>query len=81
MATQNKIVRLTQRIDALAHRRWGRLTMDSLTDDDWAKLKRLAPTEPVGRSDCAAQWSTDALIRFLIDEGVLTRADFKRRSA
>ena len=39
MATRSKIGRLTARIDALAGRRWRRLTRESLTDDAWAKLE------------------------------------------
>jgi hypothetical protein len=33
MATRNRIGRLTQRIEALAEPRWGRLTLGSLTDE------------------------------------------------
>jgi len=45
--TRNRISRLTQRIEALAERRWGRLTHEELTEEGWAKLKRLDAETPV----------------------------------
>jgi hypothetical protein len=86
MATTTKIGRLTDRIDALAERRRGRLTLEDLTDQGRAKIKRGAaqapvrddPPDPVARADML-QWSTDALLRFLIDAGALDAGDFKRR--
>ena len=84
MATTTKIGRLTDRIEALAERRWGRLTLEELTDQGRAKIIRgaaQAPVRddpPVARADML-QWSTDALLRFLIDAGALDAGDFKRR--
>jgi hypothetical protein len=81
MATRNKIVRLSARIDALASRRFGKLTLDSLTDEAWEKIERIsaesASSEPIHTRIDHSQWSNDALIRILIDGGVLTPADFK----
>ena len=86
MATQSKIARLSARIDALAIRRWGKLTFDSLTDQAWDKLEQrferlraeIAPSgEPIQKRDYS-QWSDDALLRALIDAGTLTPADFKK---
>jgi hypothetical protein len=82
MATTTKIGRLADRIEALAERRWGRLTLEELTEQGRAKIKRGAaqapPPDPVARADML-QWSTDALLRFLIDAGALGAGDFKRR--
>jgi hypothetical protein len=82
MATTTKIGRLTDRIEALAERRRGRLTLEELTDQGRAKIERGAaqapPPDPVARADML-QWSTDALLRFLIDAGALDAGDFKRR--
>jgi hypothetical protein len=46
MATRNRIGRLTERIEALAERRWGRLTLEELTEEGWAKLRKLAAENP-----------------------------------
>jgi hypothetical protein len=82
MATRGTIIRLSDRIDALASRRRGRFTLDQLTDGAWQKLKALAgpyngPCHPMSGAE---QWSTDELIRFLVDAGVLTAGDFKPRA-
>ena len=79
MATRNAIERLTRRIDALATRRWGRFTLDSLTDDAWLKIERIAGERaglgtPTPRCE---QFSDDDLIRVLVESGVLTAADFR----
>jgi hypothetical protein len=42
MATGNKIGRLSERIEALAYRRRGRLTLESVTDEGWAKIEQCA---------------------------------------
>jgi hypothetical protein len=74
MATRNKIGRLTTRIDALASRRWRSLTLESLTDDAWAKIKvgleQIQATEPP-RTDPPryAHFSDTDLIRCLMDGG------------
>jgi hypothetical protein len=78
MAARGAIIRLSDRIDALARRRSSR-TLDSLTDDAWRKLEVLAGSR-IGLchpSPRAEQWSTGELIRFLIEAGVLTAGDFK----
>jgi hypothetical protein len=81
MAVNGKIGRLCERIDALAGRRWGNLTMDSLTDEAWGKIERVGAAAPVNAERNAAdQWSDAALLRFLVDEGVLTQADFRGRA-
>jgi hypothetical protein len=82
MATRNAIERLSQRIDALAYRRRGRFTFDQLTDGAWQKLEvlaglRIGPCHPMPGAE---QWSTDELIRFLVEDGVLTMGDFKPRA-
>ena len=79
MGTRNAIERLSQRIDALAYRRRGRFTFDQLTDGAWQKLEvlagpRIGPCHPMPGAE---QWSTDELIRFLVEAGVLTVGDFK----
>jgi hypothetical protein len=91
MATRNKIGRLAERIEVLAERRWGRLTLEELTEEGWAKLRKLAaeipvrdgPPDPVAQAKARAeglQWSTHALLRLLIDNGALDAGDFKRRA-
>lgn len=63
MAAQNRIGRLTKRIDALASRRLRRLHLDDLTHEGWAKLEQLtAATPPVSERhpDCS-HWTTHAL--------------------
>jgi hypothetical protein len=79
MATRNAIERLSQRIDALAYRRRGRFTLGQLTDGAWQKLEVLAGPRigPCHPSPGAEQWSTDELIRFLVEAGVFTVGDFK----
>lgn len=62
MAARGAIIRLSDRIDALAYRRRGRFTLDQLTDPS---------------NGGPEQWSTDELIRFLGEAGVLTVGDFK----
>jgi hypothetical protein len=90
MATRNKIGRLTERIEAVVERRRGQLRLEDLTEEAWAKLRKLAaeipvrddPPDPVARAKERAeglQWSTDALLRFLIDDGALDAGDFKGR--
>jgi hypothetical protein len=91
MATRNKIGRLTERIEAVIERRRVRFALKDLTDEGKAKLRKLAaedpvrddPPDPVARAKDRAemlQWSTDALLRFLIDDGALEAGDFKRRA-
>jgi hypothetical protein len=46
MATTTKIGRLADRIEALAERRWGRLTLEELTEQGRAKIKRGAAQAP-----------------------------------
>ena len=79
MSTRNAIERLTRRIDALAARRWGRFTLDSLTDDAWLKIERIAGerAESCMPTPGCEQFSDDHLIRMLVESGVLTAADFK----
>jgi hypothetical protein len=79
MATRNAIDRLTRRIDAITVRRWGRFTLESLTDELWLKIERLAGPRigPCRQTPGGEQWSTDELIRFLVESGELTAADFK----
>ena len=78
MATRSAIDRLTRRIDAIAGRRWGRFTLESLTDEAWLKIERLAGPRigPCRQTTGAEHWSTDVL-RFLVESGDLTAADFK----
>ena len=70
--------------------RWGRLSLEELTEEGWAKLRKLAaeipvrddPPDPVTQAKARAeglQWSTDALLRLLIDNGVLDTGDFNDR--
>jgi hypothetical protein len=47
MATRNKIGRLTERIEAVVERRRGQLSLEELTEEGWAKLKKLAAENPV----------------------------------
>jgi hypothetical protein len=79
MAARGAIIRLSDRIDALAYRRRGRFTLNQLTDGAWQKLEvlsglRIGPCHPMPGAE---QWSTDELIRFLTEAGVLTASDFK----
>ena len=83
MATRNAIERLSQRIDALAYRRRGRFTLDQLTDGAWQKVEvlagpRIGPCHPMPGAE---QWSTEDLIRVLVDRGELVSADFEGRQA
>jgi hypothetical protein len=82
MATRNKIGRLAERIEV-----W----RNELTEEGWAKLRKLAaeipvrdgPPDPVAQAKARAeglQWSTHALLRLLIDNGALDAGDFKRRA-
>jgi hypothetical protein len=73
----NAINRLSQRIDALASRRRGLFTLESLTDEALAKLRLLAPDYAGLRTPTGCEHVTDELIRFLVESGVLTAADFK----
>ena len=80
MATRNAIDRLTRRIEAIKVRRWGRFTLESLTDEAWLKIEALAGGPRIGpcrQTPGAEHWSTDALIRLLVQSGDLTAADFK----
>ena len=82
MATRGTIIRLSDRIDALASRQRGQFTLDQLTDGAWQKLGvqadlRIGPSHPMPGAE---QWSTDELIRFLVEDGVLTMGDFKPRA-
>ena len=79
MATRNAIDRLTRRIDAIAVRRWGRLSIDSLTDEAWLKIERLAGPRigPCRQTPGTEHWTDDDLLRLLVELGVLTAADFK----
>ena len=79
MAIRNAIDRLTRRIEAIKVRRWGRLSIESLTDEAWLKLERLAGPRigPCRQTPGAEHCSTDVLIRFLVQSGDLTAADFK----
>jgi hypothetical protein len=85
MATSNKIFRLAERIEALGNRRaW--LTTENLTDDAIAKLRAIveakqAASEQVETRSPCAHWSTNALLCFLINAGVLSSVDFIRRSS
>jgi hypothetical protein len=79
MAARGAIIRLSDRIDALAYRRRGRFTLNQLTDGAWQKLEvlsglRIGPCHPMPGAE---QWPTDELIRFLVEAGVLTVGDFK----
>jgi hypothetical protein len=78
MATRNAIEQLSQRIDALALR-CSRRTLNCLPDGVWRKLEVLAGSRigPCRPSSGTEQWSTDELIRFLTEAGVLTGGDFK----
>jgi len=82
MATRNAIERLTGRIDGLAARRWGRFTFDSLTDDAWLKIERIAGERagPCTPTSGCEQFSDDDLIRVLVESGVLTAADFRENT-
>jgi hypothetical protein len=79
MATRNAIDRLTRRIDAIAGRRWGRFTLESLTDEAWLKIERLAGPRigPSRRTPEAEHWTDDDLLRLLVESGDLISADFK----
>ena len=87
MATNNKIGRLTARIDALISRRWKPLSMNDLTEDACAKLDRRAGRlraeilsagqQPQARMNCS-RWSDDEILCALIRCGALNGADFKR---
>jgi hypothetical protein len=57
------------------------LSLEELTEEGWAKLRKLAAEIPVRDDppDPVMQWSTDALLRLLIDNGALDAGDFKRR--
>ena len=70
MATRNAIDRLTRRIDG---RRWGRFTLESLTDDAWLKIGRLAGPRigPCRQTPGAEHWSTDELISVLVQSSDL----------
>ena len=59
--------------------RCSRRTLNSLTDGAWRKLEVLAGSRigPCRPSSGAEQCSTDELIRFLTEAGVLTGSDFK----
>jgi hypothetical protein len=85
MAVNGKIGRLCERIDALAGRRWDNLTEENLTDEGRAKLDRLAASAAPEDSQADARrlhkfahWPDEAILRFLVDRGVLTPADFRR---
>ena len=78
MPVNRKIGRLCARIDALAEKRWGGLRMEDLTDEAWAKIDQLVATAPRdGRSNAGAHLSDNAILRILVDAGVLTAADFR----
>jgi hypothetical protein len=78
MATRNAIDRLSQRTDALAARSWRRTTLDCLTEEAWAKVRRLAPNDAGPRTPTGCeQWSDADIIRRLVELGVLTKADFR----
>ena len=76
IASSSKIVRLSERIEALAVRRWSGLTLKSLTPQGWEKIKQLAQKEPVERRGDCSHWTDEALLRFLLQKGALTAADF-----
>jgi hypothetical protein len=69
MATHNKIGRLTERIETVVSRRRGKLTLESLTDEGWAKIDRCADGQACRSANrWGVSWSDDALLHFLIDD-------------
>ena len=87
MATSSKIGRLTARIDAMAIRRWRRLTLESLTDAAWAKLevklKQIQATAPSPTDNRTryAHFSDAELIHCLIEGRWLTVDDLREVEA
>ena len=84
MATNGKIGKLSARIEALAGQRRGKLRLEDLTDETYERLDKLmSPADGSKPRDMRERtglehWSTDALIKRLIELGTLTAADFKR---
>ncbi len=74
-----KLIKLSARIDALASRRRGKLSMDRLTDAGAEKLRQLAGGKPDARTSTGCEhMSTEALLRYIVDMGGLDPVtDFK----
>ena len=80
MATRNAIDRLTRRIDAIAVRRCGRLSIDSLTDEAWLKIEPLLAVRALalaGRHQGPSIGPTTICFAFSSSRAILTAADFK----
>jgi hypothetical protein len=84
-------MRLSERIDALETKRRARLYLNDLTDSGWRKLEQLAtngnisspstaPGEQPSRhaSTGLEHVPTWVLMKWLMDDGYLTLADFRR---
>jgi hypothetical protein len=74
-----KIIKLSARIDALASRRRGKLSMDRLTDAGAEKLRQLAGGKPDVKTPTGCEhMSSEALLRYLVGLGGLDPVtDFK----
>jgi hypothetical protein len=74
-----KIIKLSARIDALASRRRGKLSMDKLSDAGAEKLRQLAGGKPDVKTPTGCEhMSTEALMSYLVDLGGLDPVtDFK----
>ena len=79
MAAHSKIAKLSARIDVLAGRRVGRLSMDMLTVEAWAKIERLSGGQwrDMQCSTGCGHLTDEAILRFLVENGCLDEWDFR----